>query len=149
MRASVPVPTIQSQPRSRGLHLTLWAIQIGVGLLFTFAGVMKSTQLLAELARQMTWVDQVPPWLARFIGVSELAGGLGLLLPSLTRIKPWLTPLAALGLAVVMVLAAGFHLMHGEPQFLPMNVVLGGLAAFVAYGRWRKAPIAPRVGDRP
>jgi hypothetical protein len=68
-----------------------------------------------------------------------------LVLPAATRIKPALTPLAALGLATVMVLASLTHLLRGEVQMLPVTAVLAGLAAFVAWGRARKAPIAPRA----
>jgi hypothetical protein len=92
----------------------------------------------------MPWTAEVGAGMVRFIGISELLGGLGLVLPSLTRIQPRLTALAALGLVVVMVLAAGFHVTRGEFQHVPMNLVLGGLAAFVAWGRAMKAPISPR-----
>jgi hypothetical protein len=67
-----------------------------------------------------------------------------LLLPALTRIKPSLTALAGAGLATIMLLASLFHISRGEPQVLPVNLVFGGLAAFVAWGRWKKAPIAAR-----
>ena len=73
-----------------------------------------------------------------------MAGALGVLLPSLSRIKPGLTSLAALGLAVVMVLATGFHLLRGEARFTPLTLALGALAVFVAWGRFRKAPIQAR-----
>jgi putative oxidoreductase len=73
--------------------------------------------------------------LLRFIGVAELAGGLGLILPAATRIRPMLTPLAALGLATIMTLAFVFHIQRGEWDALPVNAVLGALAAFVAWGR--------------
>ena len=69
---------------------------------------------------------------------------MGLVLPSLTRILPRLTPIAAKGLLIIMILAAGHHLMNGEAKFVPVNAVLGGLALFVAWGRWKKAPIPPR-----
>jgi putative oxidoreductase len=92
----------------------------------------------------MDWVNSVPEGLVRFIGASELAGALGLLLPALTRIKPGLTALAAVGLATVMLLAALFHLSRGEGGALVPNFVLAGLAVFIAWGRTKKAPIAPR-----
>jgi hypothetical protein len=82
--------------------------------------------------------------LVRFIGASELLGGLGLVLPAATRIKPALTPLAGAGLITVMVLAALFHLTRGEFGAIPGNVILGSLAAFVAWGRWAKVRIMPR-----
>jgi len=72
------------------------------------------------------------------------AGALGLILPAVTRIRPKLTAAAGLGLVTVMVLAAAFHLSRGEAQVLPLNLTLGALAAFVAWGRSRKAPILPR-----
>ena len=84
---------------------------------------------------------QVPLALVRFIGISELLGAVGLILPALTKIKPLLTPLAALGLLTIMILAMGFHVSRGEAGTLPFNIVLGGLAAFVAWGRTSKAPI--------
>lgn len=83
-------------------------------------------------------------WLARFIGFAELAGAIGLVLPAATRVKPWLTPLAALGLAVIMVLATAFHRIRGEADLIAFNFVPAFLAAFVAWGRWTRAPIAPR-----
>ena len=107
------------------------------------AGVMKTTAPVAELAKNLNWVADMP-WLVRFIGASELAGALGLILPSLTRIMPRLTSLAGLGLFTVMVLASGFHVVRGEFGGLPITFVLGGLAAFVAWGRYRGAPINAR-----
>ena len=70
-----------------------------------------------------------------------MPGAIGLILPAATKIKPTLTPLAALGLLTIMILAMAFHLSRGEAQALPINMVLGGLAAFVAWGRTKKAPI--------
>lgn len=134
--SSVPAP-------SKALSISLWIVQALLAAAFTMAGVMKSTQPIAELATNMPWAGAVPPALVRFIGVSELAAGLGLILPAATRIKPVLTPLAAAGLVIIMVLAAGFHISRGEPG-VPVNVIIGALAAFVAWGRFKKAPIQPR-----
>ena len=130
--------------RSKALHIALWVAQVLLALNFGLAGVMKSSQPIAELAKRMAWAGDIPELLVRFIGVSELLGAIGLILPAATRIKPALTPLAAAGLTTIMVLAALFHLQRGETGALPINIVLGGLAAFVAWGRWKKAPIAPR-----
>jgi hypothetical protein len=71
----------------------------------------------------------------RFIGLSEVFGALGLILPAATRIKPVLTGLAALGLTLVMVLAVGVHVVRGEGYVLALPLLLGVLAAFVAWGR--------------
>jgi len=83
-------------------------------------------------------------WLVRFIGVAEVAGAIGLILPAATRIKPVLTPLAAVGILVIMVLATGFHIYKGEFHALPVTLLLGAMATFVAWGRFRKAPIPAR-----
>ena len=130
--------------RSKGLHIGLWVVQGLLFALFTLAGVMKTFKPVAELAKMMSWVPRVSPEMVRFIGASEIAGALGLLLPSLTRIKPKLSSLAAAGLTTIMVLAALFHASRGEFKVIPANVVLGALAAFVAWGRFKGAPIAPR-----
>lgn len=126
------------------LRGALWTVQVLLALAFTMAGVMKATQPIEALAAQMPWAGDVPAALVRFIGVSELLGGIGLVLPSATRIQPRLTPIAAAGLVLVMILAALFHASRGEWGGLVPNAVLGGLAAFVAWGRWKAAPIAPR-----
>lgn len=128
----------------RGLHIALWIVQALLGIAFTMAGFTKVGTPMAKLAEMMPWTAVVGESLTRFIGASELLGGIGLILPAATRIKPGLTPLAGVGLTTVMVLAAGYHLTHNEAAFLPINLVLGSLAAFVAWGRGRKAPIAPR-----
>jgi uncharacterized membrane protein YphA (DoxX/SURF4 family) len=130
--------------RRTGLTVTLWVVQVALAALFGMAGLMKLTQPVDALAASLPWVTSVPEMLVRFIGAAEFAGALGLILPSLTRIQPRLTALAALGLAVVMVLASAFHLTRGEASMLPMNLVIGLLALSVAWGRGKAAPITPR-----
>lgn len=125
-------------------HYGLWCVQALLAVAFAMAGFMKLTTPLDQLGAAMPWVATAPGALVRFIGLAELAGGLGLVLPAATRIKPILTPLAAAGLVLVMVLAAGVHAVRGELEALPINAVLGGLAALVAWGRTAKAPIAAR-----
>ena len=122
----------------------VWVVQVLIGLAFTFAGLTKLTQPMDALAVQMPWTVAVGMAMTRFIGVSELLGGIGLILPTALRIKPQLTPLAGAGLALVMLLAAGFHATRAEYPGIAVNVVMGGLAAFVAWGRFKKAPIAGR-----
>jgi len=128
----------------KGLHIALWVVQVVLAVMFGMAGFMKATQPLAALAQQIPWVPDVPAALVRFIGVAEFAAALGLVLPAATRIRPRLTPLAAVGLVLVMTLAAIFHLTRGELAGIVANAVLGAAAAFVAWGRTRKAPIVPR-----
>lgn len=130
--------------RNGWIHIALWIVQGLLAAAFGFAGVLKLTAPIPELAAQMGWPGDIPGLLVRFIGLSELAAALGLVLPAALRIRPMLTPLAAAGLVVVMTLAAGFHGMRGEPEALPINLALGALAAFVAWGRFRKVPIASR-----
>jgi putative oxidoreductase len=137
-------PGIASERPVRGLSISLWIAQILLALVFGFAGSMKLATPIAELAKNAAWIKD-SEFLIRFIGTSEVAGALGMLVPSLTRIKPKLTSLAAVGLFIIMALATGFHLMRGEARFTPMTVALGALAAFVAWGRFRKAPIAARA----
>jgi uncharacterized membrane protein YphA (DoxX/SURF4 family) len=144
MTATTPDRANAAAKPSKALHIGLWVVQVLLALMFTFAGTMKATQPIAALAAQMKWPGAVPEALVRFIGVSELLGGLGLILPAATRIKPILTPVAAIGLVTVMAMAAAFHVSRGELSALPVNAVIGGLAAFVAWGRMKKAPIAPR-----
>ncbi len=127
---------------SKSLHFGLWVAQVLLAAAFAMAGSFKVSAPIDELARQMAWVGAVPPALVRFIGTSELLGALGLILPSITRVRPALSALAALGLVTIMALAIPFHLTRGEP--IVANIVLGTIAAFVAWGRFRKAPIAPR-----
>lgn len=142
--ATAPLTADTTRP-SRGLHIALWVVQGLLALAFLGAGAMKLTAPIEELAKSMSFIAHTSGAMVRFIGLSEVAGALGLVLPAATRIKPGLTPLAAAGLAVVMVLAFGTHVALGEYAGLGAPVVLGGLAAFVAWGRWKKAPIAPRA----
>jgi putative oxidoreductase len=139
--AAVSDPSARS---SRGLHYALWVVQVLLALTFLMAGANKLVQPMATLATMMPWSAAVGEPLTRFIGACELLGGLGLILPAATRIKPYLTALAGLGLATVMTLAALFHVTRAEFAALPINATLGALAAFVAWGRYKKAPIAPR-----
>lgn len=129
----------------KGWTIALWIVQILLAVFYGLVGVMKLSMPVEGLATQMNWVKYSPELLVRFIGLCEFAGALGLILPSVTRILPWLTALAALGFVVIQVLAIGTHAMLNELlQVLPMNLVLLALAAFVLWGRTRKAPIAPR-----
>jgi putative oxidoreductase len=137
-------PAVTPATGSRALRATLWVVQGLLALAFGFAGSTKAFTPLAEAARSIPWIPDVPAALVRFIGVTELLAAVGLVLPALTRIRPRLTPFAASGLVAVMTLASLFHLTRGEPQGVVINAVLAGLAAFVAWGRFRVAPIAAR-----
>lgn len=136
-------PIAAARPRS-ALNVTLWIVQILLAFAFGAAGLMKLIQPLDALAASMAWVSAVPGWLVRFIGAAELAGAIGLVLPALTRVQTHLTSFAGLGLVLVMILAAAFHASRGEVGMVPANVALAALAAFVAWGRLKAAPIGSR-----
>ena len=117
------------------LNTWLWVAQILLALLFGWAGYMKTFRPIASLAPMMGWAPEMPR-LTRFIGVMELLGALGMLLPIPTGILPWLTPLAAIGFVIIQVLAIGLHLRRGEARVLPMNIVILALSVFVVWGRF-------------
>ncbi|WP_018353376.1 DoxX family protein [Longispora albida] len=129
------------------LNGALWVVQVLGGCFFAGSGfgkVLLADGALYESApRAVAWYAAVPQPLIVFIGVAEVLGGIGLILPALTRIRPVLTPLAGLGLAVTMLLAAVFHVVRGEYELVPANIVLGGIAALVAAGRRNVRPVAP------
>ncbi len=133
--------TTKHVKRSKGWHISLWIVQILLAGMFLMIGYMKTLTPIAELNKTMPLAGDMPV-LLRFIGISELAAGLGLLLPAALRIQPRLTTLAAAGLALIMVLAMIFHLSRGEYSAIGTNVVLGLLAGVVVWGRIRKAPIS-------
>lgn len=122
------------------MTIAIWIAQVLIALMFLLAGAMKAFQYERAKA-SLPWVKDVPKQLVTFIGVSELLGGLGLLLPALTGILPWLTALAAGGLALIMVLAIVFHASRREWPAIGFNGVLLILAVFVAYGRLAIAPL--------
>lgn len=123
------------------MNIALWIVQGLLALIFLFAGSRKGFQPLPAVKKSFPWANHVPDGLTRFIGISELLGGLGLVLPAVTGILPWLTIVAALGLAVVMVCAMIFHLSRREFSVLGMNLILLLLALFLVVGRWVLAPL--------
>lgn len=119
----------------------LWIIQVLLALLFLFAGGTKLV-IPPDVLASMGSPNQIPlpGWFVRFIGVMEVLGALGLILPGLLRIKPWLTPLAAAGLVVIMIGATALTVAADGVAAGVVPLVVGLLAAFVAYGRWRLEP---------
>ncbi len=138
----------QQQQRSKALHITLWIAQVILAAMFLMSGFMKLSQPIDQLSKMLPWAAQVPEALVRFIGVAEVLGAVGLILPSLLRIQPKLTPIAAVGLAVVMLFAVVFHISRGETPMIGMNFILIAIAAFIAWGRFKKAPIATKSANR-
>ena len=126
------------------MRVALWVVQVLLAFFFIMAGYSHALAPYEQIAQQAIWMKDVPRALSVFIGFAEMAGGLGLILPAATRIAPWLTPLAALGLATIMILAIPFHIVRGEASVIWMHTLLAALALFVAWGRWRRAPITRR-----
>jgi uncharacterized membrane protein YphA (DoxX/SURF4 family) len=123
---------------NKAMNILLWIIQSLLSLLFIFAGVMKFLTPIAEMQKGTPIV--LPGWFFYFIGICEVLGGIGLILPALLRIKPGLTPLAATGLGIITLGATVITATAGiSLALIPFVVCL--LSFFVAFGRWRLAPV--------
>ncbi|GAA4575095.1 DoxX family protein [Planotetraspora kaengkrachanensis] len=118
------------------MNIVLWVLQSILALLYLFAGIKKTFQSRAALAPQMGWVEDLSDGQVKLIGVLELLGAIGLILPAALDIAPILTPLAATGLALVQVGAIPVHLRRSETKLVPFNVILLVLAAIIAWGRF-------------
>jgi hypothetical protein len=136
--------TFEPAPSGRALRAGLWVAQALIFIAFSAAGLVKLFTPIPQLAAMMPWTGEHSETFVRVIGIIDLAGGIGILLPALTRIMPNLSVLAALGCSVLQVFAIIFHVSRGEAVVTPLNFVLLTLAAFVLWGRSRKAPIAAR-----
>jgi len=122
------------------MGIALWVTQGLLAVAFLTAGAPKLAQPKEKLAKNMAWVEDFSQPAVRLIGAVEVLGAIGVVLPALTGILSWLTPLAALGLAVTMVGASLTHLRRGERSAVVPPVVLLILAAFVVYGRFVVLP---------
>ena len=119
------------------LNIVLWILQAALAGLFGYAGYLKLTKSPDDLAKMWAWANEVPAGLTRLIGVAEIAGAVGIVLPQLTGILPWLTPLAALGFLAIQIIAIAFHGVRGEMrQTVWLNLILLAASAFVIWGRW-------------
>jgi len=119
----------------RKLNVLLWVLQVLLAMLFTFAGVMKFVMPVEEMTKQIA----LPGWFLHFIGVAEILGAIGLVLPGILRIRTGLTPLAAAALAVIMIGATAVNLKTGQRGAALTTVVIGLLLVFLAYYRRRMA----------
>ena len=125
------------------MNVVLWILQVVLGLYFIGVGVTHFT-VPEGLPETIEWMYDLPDGVHWVVGTAEILGGLGLILPGLTRIRPDLTVWAALGLIVIMILAAVWHLGREEYFNIVNNFVLAALLGFVAYGRFRLRPIPSR-----
>jgi len=127
--------------KEKFMNIALWIVQGILATMFLMAGFMKASQPKEKLATNMGWVEDFSVNNIKLIGILEILAAIGLILPPLTRILPWLAPLAAVGLVLTMIGATITHARRdGENKMIGMNVMLLLLAAFVAYGRFVLAP---------
>jgi uncharacterized membrane protein YphA (DoxX/SURF4 family) len=124
------------------MNIALWIVQGILAAVFLLAGLMKIAQPKEKLATNMGWVNDFSGSQVRAIGIVEILGAVGLILPAVTGILPILTPLASVGLVLNMIGATITHQRRGESQMIPINAVLLLLAAFVVYGRFLAAPLS-------
>lgn len=129
---------------SKILNIALWVAQALLAAAYGLFGSMKATQPLAQLSVMMKWIPDFPPLFVRGLGVVEVLGAIGLILPALTRIAPRLTFVAACCIVVHQLCAITLHVMRHDVGGLGLNAVLIGLALFVAWGRGKAVVILPR-----
>lgn len=136
-----------SQRKFDGWTIGLWLVQALLAFMFLFAGYMKTTSTPDALAQQMGWhwATTLPAWFILFIGVMEILGAIGIILPAALRIQPWLTPLAALGMVIIQLAAIVLHGVRGETAgTIILNLVLLIAALFVIWGRIKMRPVTAR-----
>lgn len=129
---------------NRYLFVGLWLAQIIVALVFAASGLTKVFIPIAELTRMMTWPGDYPLAFVRTLGLVDLAGAVGMLLPSLTRVYPQLAVLAAGCCTLLQILAIGFHASRGEFSVLPLNLALLPMCILVLWGRGKRMPVRGR-----
>jgi uncharacterized membrane protein len=118
------------------MNVFLWIVQAILAALFAMSGLAKAIQPKDKLAGRYPWMQDFSQATVRFIGVMELLGAIGLIVPAAAGIAPVLTPIAGTGLAVMMVLAAAVHIRRKEPSGVAVTAILFVLAALVAWGRF-------------
>jgi putative oxidoreductase len=120
------------------MNIALWIVQGLLAAFYGMAGSMKVFQTTKTRENpQMTWAHGQSNGYIRFVGTAELLGALGVILPIATGILPWLTPVAAIGLSLIQLLAIFMvHLPKKEYGVIPVNVIALALSIFVAVGRW-------------
>jgi hypothetical protein len=121
----------------------LWVAQVLLALLLVSGTILKFMPI-EKISIMMPWTAQVPIWSVRLLGVVDLLCAEGLVLPSLLRIKPQLTVWAAVGTIALMICATIFHISRGESAVIGTNLFAIVLAVFIAWGRFKKAPITPK-----
>jgi hypothetical protein len=124
------------------MRIVLWVLQFLLAAAFLAHGwllLAPPASLIAQMNASMA------PWFRIFLGYAEVLAAVGLTLPGITRVLPWLVPCAAVGIMIVMISATVFHLVRGELSSAGVTLILLVIASFVAYMRWKVMPIQPRV----
>jgi uncharacterized membrane protein len=122
------------------MNILLWVLQILFGIYFFAVGVMHFI-IPPGLPEAMSWMYELSDTLHIITGTAEILAGLGLILPGVFKIKTWLTPLAALGMILIMIGAAVYHIQRGEIPNIGINLLNAAVMAFIAYGRWKLRPL--------
>lgn len=123
---------------SKTLNIWLWVAQVILALSLLSGAIMKFMPI-EKIAPIMAWMGQLPPLTVRLLGVIDLLGAIGLILPSLLHINPKLVPITAIAICVLMICAIVFHVSRGEASVIGVNITYVAIAAFIAWGRFTKA----------
>lgn len=118
------------------MNIALWIVQGLATFAFLWAGIHKVIEPIEKYKQENPWAKDIAPGLLRVLGVLEILGALGLILPALTHVLPWLTPVAAVCLGILMIGAIAVHLRHKEFSGAIAPIVIFLLVGFVAYGRF-------------
>jgi uncharacterized membrane protein len=129
--------------KSKAWNVSLWVAQSLLAAMFLLAGVTKFATSIEE-QRKMEWAKHVSAGLIHFTGSVEILGAIGLLLPAILKIKTWLTPLAAVGITIIMVVALALNVSVADTKPVMPILVIAAIALFIAWGRFKKAPITSR-----
>ena len=126
---------------NKGLHIAIWIAQGLTSILLFVGAFMKLTMPISELSINLKWTAESPKFMVRALGIIDLIGAVGIILPSLLKVKPKLAPIAALGTILLMVSAIVFHIIRNEASVIGFNFVMIVFATFVYWGRSKKAII--------
>ncbi len=118
------------------INIVLWICQGSLSAILLWAAGMKLFNPVSKLKKTWPWVGEAPVSLVKFTGITDLAGAVGLIFPMLFNIYPVLTPISALFITLLMILAGLFHIRRGEGSQITINVVIAFLALFIAWGRF-------------
>jgi putative oxidoreductase len=131
--------------KNKILNLGLWLAQSYLALFIIGLGIFKLITPIAELSLKLPWTGMVPKALLVAICIVDILGGIGIFFPSLLRIKPHLTPWAAIGIILLMLSAIIMHILLGEFILVPLNLIIIAIAGFVYWGRSKKVVILPKT----